>query len=423
MAIDPASLQIDLEEQDAWRRRLTVKVPAGSVQTERNKIIQKLGGRLKLPGFRKGKIPANVVEQRFGQALDQELLDKVIGDAYRKALEIQSLEPISEGQVENVEYEPRQDLTFSISFDVQPVIDLERLGGFTVERPKIEVAEDDVERVLERLRDQGGVWKPVEGDGQAPEDGNLVTLDIQRLEDGEPAGESRPYEIVLGDGEAIPQVEDAVRTLAVGETGDFTVTFPEDFPDEERRGEKQHLRISLQARKTKEVPELTDEFARSMGDFEDVETLTARVREDLEREAEGQAESVVRTQLVENLLEANPFEVPRSMAERYMDSVLGDTSKLNAEVIAETKEKLRPEAEKAVKRILLVDRVAELQGLKASEDEIDEKIQDIAEKNDAKPAQVYANLQKSGSLDALEREITEEKVYDFLKGESTINQE
>jgi len=421
MATDPSNLRIDLEEQDAWRRRLTVTVPAGSVQTERNQIIQKLGGRLKLPGFRKGKIPGNVVEQRLGPALDQELLDKVIGDAYRQALQIESLEPISEGQVEDVDYKPREDLTFSISFDIQPVIDFERLGGFTVERPKIEVGAEDVERVIHRLRDQAGVWKPVEA--VAPEEGSLVTLEIQRLEEGEPAGEGRPYEIVLGDGEAIPQVEDAVRTLAVGETGDFTVTFPEDFPDEERRGEKQHLRISLQGQKSKEVPDLTDEFARSLGDFEDVASLTARVQEDLEKEAEGQAESAVRSQLVENLLEANPFEVPRSMAERYMESVLGDTSKLDPKILVETREKLRPEAEKAVKRILLVDRVAELQGLKASEDEVDDRVQEIAAKNDAKPAQVYANLQKAGSLEALEREITENKVYDFLKGESTINQE
>ena len=97
MAIEPQELKINLEEQEAWRRRLTVTVPAGSVQTERRKILQKLGGRLKLPGFRKGKIPANVVEQRFGQAVDQELLDKVIGEAYRTALKAQSLEPISEG--------------------------------------------------------------------------------------------------------------------------------------------------------------------------------------------------------------------------------------------------------------------------------------------------------------------------------------
>ncbi len=420
MSTDHSNLQIEVEEQEAWRRRLTVTVPAGSVQTERTKIIQKLGGKLKLPGFRKGKIPSNVVEQRFGQALDQELMDKVIGDAYRHALQAHSLEPISEGKVEDVEYKPREDLTFSISFDIQPEIELERLGGFSVERKTIQVAQEDIDRVLGRLQDQAGVWKPVE-EGPAVE-GNLVTLDILRLEDGEPVGENRPYEIVLGDGEAIPEVEEAVRTLAVGETGDFTVTFPDDFPDEERRGEKEHLRITLEAQKLKELPELTDEFAKSLGDFDDLASMTARVQEDLEREAESQTESVVRSQLIEGILDANPFQVPRSMAERYMESVLGDTSKLDPEVIAETRERLRPEAEKAVKRILIVDRIAELKGLKAGEDEVDDRVQEIAEKNDLKPAQVYANLQKAGNIEALEREITEEKVYDFLKAESTVTE-
>jgi trigger factor len=420
MAIDPSTLRIDLEEQEAWHRRLTVTVPAGTVQTERNKIIQKLGGRLKLPGFRKGKVPANVVEQRFGGAVDQEMLDTVIGEAYRIALHAQELQPISEGQVEDVKYKPREELTFSISFDVQPAVELARLGGFTLQRPKIGVVEEDVERVLERLRDQNGVWKPLE-EGVA-EDGNLVTLEIQRLENGQPAGEGRPYEIILGDGEAIPEVEAAIRTLAVGDTGDFTVTFPEDFADENRRGEKEHLRITLQARKAKELPELTDGFASSVGDFENLAALTARVREDLAKEARGQAEDVVRGQLVENLLEANPFQVPRSMTERYVESVLGDTSKLDSALVARTRESIRPEAEKAVKRILLIDRIAEIRGLRASEDEVDDRVQEIARKNGMKPGQVYSNLQKSGQLDALEREITETKVWNFLMEQSTIQE-
>ena len=421
MAIDPSTLRIDLEEQEAWHRRLTVTVPAGAVQTERNKIVQKLGGRLKLPGFRKGKVPTNVVEQRFGGTVDQEMLDKVIGEAYKAALRTQELQPISEGQVEEVKYEPREDLTFSISFDVQPVVDLERLGGFTVKRPKIEVVEEDVARVMERLRDQNGVWKPLE-EGIA-EDGNLVTLEIQRLENSEPVGEARPYEIVLGDGEAIPGVEEAIRTLAVGGTGDFTVTFPDDFSDESRRGEEEHLRITLRARKRKQLPELTDEFAASMGDFENLEALTARVTEDLDKEARDQAESVVKGQLVENLLEANPFQVPRSMTERYVESVLGDTSKLDPALVARTRESIRPEAEQAVKRILLIDRIAELQGLRASEDEVDDRVQEIAQKNGMKPGQVYSNLQKSGNLDALEREITEKKVWAFLMEQSTVTDE
>jgi trigger factor len=420
MAIDPSVLRIDLEEQDSWRRRVTVTVPAGSVQSERNKIVQKLGGRLKLPGFRKGKIPPHVVEQTFGPAVDQELLDKVVGEAYRQALQIQSLEPISEGQVEDIQYKKAEDLIFSISFDVHPAFDLQRLGGFTVQRLKLEVVEGDVDRVMERLRDQNGVWKPQE-EGEA-QDGNLVTLEMQPLKDGEPSAESRPYEIVLGDGEAVPDVEAAIRTMSVGETGDFTITFPEDFQDEERRGQQQQVRISLLARKIKELPELTDEFAKSLGEFQDLEDLRAKVRKDLEREAESQAESVVRGQLMENLLEANPFQVPRSMVDRYVSSFLGDTSKLDPEVVTRTQESLRPEAEKVVKRILLVDRVAELQGLRATEDEVDERVQAIAEQNNAKPAQVYAQLQKAGDLEALERQITEHKVYDFLKSQSKVDE-
>lgn len=420
MAIDPSVLRIDLEEQDSWRRRVTVTVPAGSVQTERNKIVQKLGGRLKLPGFRKGKIPPHVVEQTFGPAVDQELLDKVVGEAYRQALQIQSLEPISEGQVEDIQYKKAEDLIFSISFDVHPAFDLQRLGGFTVQRLKLEVVEGDVDRVMERLRDQNGVWKPQE-EGEA-QDGNLVTLEMQPLKDGEPSAESRPYEIVLGDGEAVPDVEAAIRTMSVGETGDFTITFPEDFQDEERRGQQQQVRISLLARKIKELPELTDEFAKSLGEFQDLEDLRAKVRKDLEREAESQAESVVRGQLMENLLEANPFQVPRSMVDRYVSSFLGDTSKLDPEVVTRTQESLRPEAEKVVKRILMVDRVAELQGLRATEDEVDERVQAIAEQNNAKPAQVYAQLQKAGDLEALERQITEHKVYDFLKSQSKVDE-
>jgi len=217
-------------------------------------------------------------------------------------------------------------------------------------------------------------------------------------------------------------VEDAIRTLAVGETGDFTVTFPEDFADESRRGEKEHLRITLQGRKTKELPELTDEFAVSLGEFESLEGLTVRVREDLEKEARDQAQEAVRGQLVENLLEANPFQVPRSMTDRDVESVLGDTSKLDPTMVARTREGLRPEADRAVKRILLVERVAELQGLRASEDELDDRVQEIARKNDIKPGQVYSNLQKSGNLEALEREITEQKVWDFLMGQSTVKE-
>lgn len=419
MTIDAEKLKVDLEEKERWRRIMNVTIPASVVSEERRRILKKLSGRLKLPGFRSGQVPASVVEKRYGPAVNQEMFDRLIGEAYKEALRARSLNPISQGEVEDVTYEPDQDLAFSISFDVRPEIELGRLGGFAVEQPDAAVREEDVQQVLERLRDQNAAWKTVE-EGK-PEAGDLVSLTVHMLDEaGEPEGEAQDYDLELGQGDAIPDVESAIQTLEAGETGDFRVRFPEDVPNEARRGEEQHLRITVRARKVKDRPDPDDAFARSLGDFEGLEALKARIREDLANEAEEQAEAAVRGQIVRNLLEANPFEVPESMVERYLESVMGDTEGADPERVARAREEIRPEAERAVKRILVVERVAETQGLQATEEELDERIEEIAGKNDTSPSQVYARLQKAGRLEALEREITEGKVFEFLKSKSEI---
>jgi len=418
MPIDASQLTVALEEGERWRRKLNVTVPASLVSRERKKIASKLASRIKLPGFRAGQIPPSVVERRYGEAVSRETLDRVIGEAYRGALQLEALQPISEGEIEDVTYEPDHDLSFVIAFDVRPDVEVGRLGGFAVERPEPVVGDDDVAKVLEQLREQQGAWEPVDAQ-ETPEAGELVSLLVRKLVDGEPE-EAQEYDLVLGRGDAIADVESAVQTLKPGETGDFTVTFPEDFSDEARQGERQHLRISLQGRKARRLPELDDEFARSVGDFEDLEALRTRVGEDLNQEATEQSEAAVRGQLMENLLDANPFEVPRSMVDRYVEGVMGDTEGVDPEAVVRAREQIRPEAERAVKRIILIDRIAETQDLRASEEELDERIATIAEKNDVSQAQVYAQLQKSGRLEALERELTERKVFDFLKEQSEI---
>ena len=418
MTIDGSKLRIAVEEQEKWRRTMSVTVPAEMVEAEREKIVQDLGKKMKLPGFRKGRVPTQVVKQRYGSALQHEMLDKLIGDAYREALNLESLRPISEGEVDDIQFKPEEDLTFAISFDVEPEITISRMGGFTVERKEVKVGADEIDKVLQRLREQNGVWNPLE-EGK-PEDGELVAVEIQRIEDGEPQGEASPYELVLGRGDALPDVEAAIRTLEVSGNDEFDVTFPDDFPDEERRGEVQRLNISLTSRRVQELPEADDDFARSLGDFEDLSGLTSRIREDLEKEADHQADQDVREQLIELLLDANPFEVPASLAQRYLDSMLSDSGEMSEEQLKETMDVLRPGAERAVKRTLVIDRIAEMEELKASEEELDERVEEIAKANETSPAEVYANLQKSGRLGSLEHQITEQKVFDYLKEQSEI---
>lgn len=425
MAIDTSNLTIALEEGERWRRTFSVVVPAAEVQAERKVIAGQLAKRLKLPGFRKGKIPAGVVEQRYGQVLDQEMLDKVIGQAYQHALRENDLSPISEGKIEKVQYEPKQDLSFTIGFDVQPQIELNRLSGFKVEKPVVEVGAEQVDQVFDRLRKQHATWKPIEGG--RPEDGNLVLVTLQKITDGE-AQEERPYQIVVGEGDAIPDVEEAIQSLEVGATGDFVVRFPDDFPNEERRGEEEQLRITLTSRQERELPELDDAFAATVGDFTTMDELRAKVGEDLRKEAEDRSEAVLRNRLLEDVISANPFTVPISMVDRYVDSLWGldggstRPEELSEEQLAEARERFGPDAERAVKQILVIERLADTQELRAKEDEIDQRVEEIAEKSGESPSQVYAKLQKTNRLEALEREITERKVFDFLKSQSKITE-
>jgi trigger factor len=419
MTIDASRLRITVQEQERWRRLLSVTVPASLVAEEEKKAAAKLAGRIKMKGFRKGHVPKQMVTSRFGGALRQEALDRLINEAYRHALAAEDLRPISEGQLEDVSYEPQQDLTFSIAFDVQPQIELGRLGGFVVERPQAAITDDHVAEILRNIQEQNGVWKPVE-EGM-PEVRDLVAVHIRRL-DGEADAEGKDYEFVLGEGQAIPEIEAAIRTLQPGGAGEFTVTFPDDFPDEKRRGEQERVEVTLQGRKVLELPDLDDALARQVGSFETLDDLKARIREDLERDAAEQVEAAVRGRLLDFLLEANPFEVPRSMVDRYAESVIGEQRNIPEERLQEIRESIRPEAERAVKRMLILDRVAQIQDLHATEEDLDRRVEEIAAKNDSAPEKVYATFQKSGRLEALEREITERKVFEFLKGQSEITE-
>jgi trigger factor len=420
MALDASTLKVSLETGERWRRTLNVTVPGSAVATERSRIAGDLAKRLRLPGFRKGRIPRDFVDKKYGASLDSEAIEKVIGEAYRAALGMEKLTPISEGEVEDIQYKAGEDLSFAISFDVAPEMELARLSGFAVERPEASVSEEDVQKVLERVREQNGSWQEV--DEGVPVGGDLVEVEVRKLEGGEASGESQPYQFILGQGDAIPDVERAIETLTPGSEGTFTVTFPEDFPNEDRRGDSEELSISLKSRRTMELPDLTDDFAKSLGEFDTLEDLTSRIREDLQKDADRRAEEAVRSRLLDLVLDANPFEVPDSMVKRYLESVLGEAKGLDEEKLEELRSSLRPEAERAVKRILVIDRIAETQGLNASEEELDDRIEAIAESNNASPAEVYARLQKSGQLESLEREITEGKVFDLLKEQSEITQ-
>ena len=422
-------LQVSVQEPTSWSRRVSVTVPAERVNRTRTAVTTQIARNVRLPGFRKGHIPQRILEKQFGPSIEQETLDRVIQEAYREALDQEGLRPITQGMIDNVHYHDNAELHFEAEFEVQPEVKLARLSGFTATRPTSEVGEDEVDSVLERVRDERGVWQPrAEGEKADWTDQVLVEITPRAEEGDEEEPETNTYRFVLGEGQAIPEVEQAIMTLAPGEEGDFTERFPEDFADPEQAGKEQHLHLKVISVQHKEVPELDDDFARSLGDFEDLTALRARVLEDLREEAKRNAEAEVRGQLVGQILEANAFDVPASMVDRYLDLMTGqDEEKLGKlsdeqrEQISQWRETLRPQAEEGLKRMMVVERIAEDQGLRASQDEIDARVEDLAQRGGRTPSEVWLQLEKTGQLQALENEITEEKVFEYLKSQNTVS--
>ncbi len=211
-------------------------------------------------------------------------------------------------------------------------------------------------------------------------------------------------------------------TLDPGNWDEFTVRFPEDFPDEGQRGETQRLRIELKQVMEQELPEVDDDFARSVGEFEDLAALRGAVEEDLRRYKEQEADAQVDQQLIEQVIEANPFEVPDSMVERYVDALVGRPEDADPGVVERAREEARPTAEWGIKKTLIVQRVAEEEGFEAGRDEVEERIERIARRAGRPVAEVRARLAKSGELRDIERRVVEEKVFDYLREQSEVQE-
>ena len=417
MATKQDGIDLSVDQSEDCKRTIRIGVPVLRINSVRLAIAERLRSKLKLPGFRKGHVPLHVVEQRFAETLDKEVLDELVQVTYNEALRESDLSPISEGQISDVKYLPGEELTFSASFDVRPEIEISRVGGFKIKQPAIDVEESQIEEVLEHLRNQNGIWIPPST--EKPMDGDLVSVKIINTTDSD-TETTQPYEFILGNNHALPEIEEGIKSLTPGGSDIFEITFPEEFADEKLRGKVKNLNIALESHKTLEIPDLDDQFAKSLGEFQDLEELRVKIETDLNKEAEERRDNTVRSRLLDSIIEANPFPVPESMVDRYVESLLGNPEEISQEKLLEAKKEIEPQATLVVKRVLLVDRIAEIESLEGTEDDLVTRIDQIAEQSGEEAHKIRSNLQKQKRLDNLLREITENKVFDFLMTQSEI---
>jgi len=411
-------IQITRGREAPGEASFKVEVTPERVSKAEHKAAQEFAKRARLPGFRKGKAPLPVVKRRYADAIREQVLREVITESWKATIDQEKLEPIADPHVHDLKFEAGTPLTFELHVELKPEITLPREGGFTVTRTVRPVTVEQVAEQIDELRRQRGAWVPVESERPKPAD--MVTVDLATVTDGTP-GEAHEYRVVIGEGQAIPDIEEQIMQRLPGESAEADVRFPDDFPDESKRGTMRRVQLTVKDVKRQQLPDLDDAFAREVGDFDSLDALRTAVQSDLEADARREADADTRRQLMEELVKANEVPAPPGLVNRLIGAYAKAYS-VPDERLEEFAGEFRTLAESQVRRDLVLDHVARAQSLRATEEEIDERIAEVAKRRNAQPAEVYSQLQKGGQLKELEQRITEDKVWEYLLSQSTITE-
>lgn len=411
-------IQITATKNEGAERRLQVSVPPSRVAEARNKAAGRVAKQVRIPGFRPGKAPAAMIRKQYAQAIDQEAVEALLREAFEAVLAKEKLDLVTQPHAHDVKFGADEGLSFELHCEVRPEIKLDRLSGFRVMRPTDAVTDHQVQEQLDQMRDQRAAWSPAEG---KPLEGDLVTVLLATADEDGTMPEGKDYRLVMGAGQAIAAIEEVVMTLAQGETTEQSVKWPDDFPDEAQRGKTKMVRATLTEVKRKSLPPLDDAFAREMGDFESLEAFTRVVRTDMAESAVREADSAARAQLVDEVVAANPFDLPPSWV-KQMVQAYAEAYKVPPEELVKFADEVKGMAERQVRRDLILDTIAGREKLAATEGDVDDKVAALAAKRGIEPGQLYASFQKAGRLRELERSITEERVFTWLLGQNSVEQ-
>jgi trigger factor len=410
------NIAITPKKTEGLERLLEVSVPVEEVREREDRAAKRYASQVRLPGFRPGKAPTAMVRKKFADAIRQEAIESAVQDAFKEVLEREKVELATQPHVHELKFNDGEPLTFELHLEIRPSIELPRTVGFRVTREPRVVTDEHVREQIDSMREQKAAWTPVEERAQP---GDMVTVQLATADESGTIGDGGEYRIVLGGGQAIPGIEELIMETATGSTNERAVKWPDDFPDEAQRATTKQVRVTVKDVKRKSLPALDDAFAREVGDFDSLAALDKTVREDLQRDAEREADAQVRQKLVDEVIGANPFEVPPSWIHQLMQAY-AEAYQIPEGEKERFEREFRPMAERQVRRDLVVDTIAKREKLEATEADIDDRIADMASKRGVDPGQVYASLQKAGRIKELERTITEDKVFSWLTDKNTV---
>jgi trigger factor len=426
-------MKSELVDVNETRRDLSIEVPTEIVNEAIGNAAAKLGKQARIPGFRPGKVPVNVIRQRFKPQIMQDVAEHLVSKAVGDALVEKGVEPIATPDIKDLVLEEGKPLTFKASFDVVPSFDPGDLSTIEATEPSRAIEDDVVNQSLERLRDRNARFEAVEGGGV--EAGHTVVVGLERRgtdKDGK-QGEVDKHDqvnIELGAPSNPPGFDAEVIGMTPGSSKSFTITYPSDYAIPELAGGTVDYTVNLKEIKKRVVPALDDELAKDLGDFSSLEDLRKRVREDLEHEAMHAAERQLRQDVMKQLATRVPFAVPASLVEREIDRRLEDFARRLMEQRVDPREAnidwnafregQRAGATEAVASALVLDEIAKRDEITVSDEDLDAELQRYAEQTGHSVASIRARLQKDGELGRLAAGLRREKTIAHVLSRAQI---
>jgi len=433
-------------KESATKREIQVEIPVADVNRQTDSLIQKYQKVARIPGFRRGHVPASIIRQRFSEEIKTDMVEALIPRYFRQEAERLGIHPVSQPRVTDLHLHDGEPLRFKAAFEVLPEIKLEGYKELRADKPEIAVSEADVEQALADLRERHASFNPVEGRALADGDFAQVSLDgnpkpgeseseiESETKSGTKSGEGQPVHmdevlVEIAGKDTMPEFTEHLRGASPGDDRTFDVNYPEDTQDKRLAGKTFSYAVKVQSIKQKSLPELNDEFAKQLGEFQTVDDVRKAIREQIESERKHQAQHEAKEKLVGELIQRNDFEVPDSLIEQQIDIRLerGLRALAAQGLTAEQMKKMdltrlrvgqREQAIHDVKAALLLERVAEEENVQVSDEELNQELESLARQSKQTSEAVRARLTRDGGLDRIRTRIRNEKTLEFLYHQS-----
>lgn len=413
-------MQVSVESGEGLERKLKVQVPAEQVNSEVESRLKSMMGRVRIDGFRPGKVPFNIVKQRYGSQVFHEVAGEMIERSFRDALTQENLRPAGDPQFDSSQVEQGQPLEYVATFEVYPEVTLAPLGEIELEKVNAEITEADIDKMIETLRRQRTTWV---GADRASEKGDRVTIDFVGRVDGEAfdGGTAQGVPVVIGSGSMIPGFEEQLSDLTIDNTRTFSVTFPEDYKAANLAGKEAEFEVTVKAVESPQMPEVDAEFAKSFGIAEgDVEKLRSDIRGNMERELNARIKSLMKNTVMDRLIEANPVDVPASIVKEEAETLRKQVS-MTAPGTEQPVESYMEEATRRVKLGLILAELVKTAAIQLDPASVRERIEQMS-RDYEDPAEFVRYYESNPQLmRGIETLVMEDKVVEWVASQARVS--